>query len=146
MQLPWLIDNALLIKLLSRDLSHAIEVIERHGESTRRSDRVWMQVVFETSFAGENCFAQITRVDAISCFLSVVRLRWEFVVVEVKLGQVQRRETVTPRPHMSATEGNKNQATAMLKLTKVRQRWIVAVQDCRDSAQKLDVVSAFDNE
>ncbi len=122
MQLPWLIDNALLIMLLSRDLSHAIEVIERHGESTRRSDSVWMQVVFETSFAGENCFALVSRVDAISCFLSVVRFRWEFVVVEVKLGQVQRRETVTPRPHMPATEGNKNQATAILQFRQIGKR------------------------
>ena len=81
-----------------------------------------MQVVFQASFARENCFALVTRVDAISCFLSVVRLRWEFVVVEVKLGQVQRRETVTPRPYVPATEGNKNQATAILQFRQIGKR------------------------
>ena len=78
-----------------------------------------MQVVFQASFACQNRFALTAFVDAIGRLFPTVCLGRQFVIVEVELGQIQSSETVTPRPHMPAAEGNEDQATTIIQFRKI---------------------------
>jgi hypothetical protein len=82
--------------LLGDQVGDMVMIAHPHLHVARFGNRLWVQVVLQRPFAGDDRTAAGTLIDAISSCLATRGFRWQLAIVQMEFGQTEGRQSICP--------------------------------------------------